>query len=369
MNVTTVATKKLRDENEALRRQIADLKTRAAGRQARVDEEKEHLRAKYEVAARQLKRLVRKEEREAEHTAEVIQAVKTLEPLPKVNFIRSKKSDTPMSALLHLTDWHTGERIRKKETEGWGNFDWEIQQDRVLQQLVPRFLDWLETQRSGYLIEEIIMLCTADFISGDIHDELRRTNEFPIPVQTANAGDLLGHVARELARHCDRLRVIEVGADNHSRLVQKPQAKEKTENSMSYLVYHILNKELSQLSNVTVERAEGPKLIFEAGPSKLPILAEHGDSVKSWMSIPFYGMEREVAREAKRRMFGQGFKFVMMGHWHAPVFAPYSPIVVGGSLTGTSEYDHLCGRMAPPVQTAMLVGKRGLFGFVPFELR
>lgn len=349
-----------------LNEQVEMLKGRLADSKSLIDVDKVRLQAKVSTLTSQVKKFMNQEQKTLEYVAEVKTAVQALDPLPAVAVVTSKKSKTPMTAVFHYTDWHVGEVIRAAETEGWGNTDWEIAQDRILGQLLPKQAAWLETQRSGYHINNIHLIETGDFISGDIHDELRRTNEFPIPVQTARAGHLLAAVAQFWYSRCETLYVTQVGADNHSRLVQKPQAKQKTSNSMSYLVYEIANQELIKHSNVQVTRAEGMKLLFPV--NGIPFLGEHGDTVKSWMGIPFYGIEREKAREATRRMFdNRGFKFLIMGHWHVPWFA--SGLIVGGCLGGTSEYDHSCGRLSPPCQTGFLVGKRGPFGFVPFELR
>ena len=364
MNVTDVATQKLQARVKTLDAQVAALKEKLAGRQAEVDEEKVHLQAKYEVANRQLKSLVKREHKVAEYVAEVKQAVKALDPVSRVNFIRPKKSKTPITALFHATDWHVGHRVSKAETEGWGGFDWEIAQDRVLGQALPRFKAWLDTQRSGYVINDICLLGTGDWVSGDIHPELRVTNEFPLPVQTARAGDLFSRLGLELSGLCENLRVEEVGGDNHGRLTPKGQMAQKAANNMGYLVYHIANAAWRKVSNIKVNQPESMKSLFTLGST--PFLAQHGDVVKSWAGIPWYGIEREMAREATNRMFGQGFKYLIIGHFHKRFFGD---IIVGGSLSGTDEYDRSCGRVSPPTQTAFLVGKRGPFNFVPFELR
>ena len=350
---------------KTLKAQVLSLQDKLSNQRTAVDAEKVHLQAKLSTQTSQLKRLLARESREAEHVASVVNAVQALDPIPQVAFLRPKKTQTPMTAVLHLTDWHIGTSISETETEGWGGFNWEKAQDRVLQQLLVRFKSWLDTQRHGYVINDVQIVGTGDWVSGDIHDELRVYNEFELPVQTAKAGDLLGHVGRELAALCETLHVTLIGADNHGRLVRKPQAKGKALNSMSYLVHHIARKEWEKLSNVKVQAAESMKLLFNIGD--FPFLGEHGDTVKSWMGVPWYGIEREAAREATNRMFNdRGFKFLIMGHWHKRFFGD---IIVGGSLSGTDEYDRSCGRVSPPTQTAFLVGKRGPFNFVPFELR
>lgn len=361
-NLKEVVDAPLKGRIKTLESQVAELKDKLSNAKSQVDLDKVHLQAKVTSLVGQVTKYAKAEGQIKEYMADILVAVQALDPLPKVQWRKPKVSKTPMTAVLHLTDWHIGEVINPKEVEHINRFDWQTAQDRVLGQLLPRFKAWLDTQRSGYDIPKIMVVATGDFVSGDIHDELLRTNEFPLPEQTAKAGDLLGKAILELVPHCAELEVVEIGADNHSRLVRKPQAKQKYANSMSKLVFHIANQVLSR-SGAVITEAEGMKLLFDI--NGIPFLGEHGDTVKSWMGVPWYGMEREVAREATRRMFNnRGFKHIILGHWHVPFFGKY---IVGGSLSGTSEYDHSCGRQSSAAQTAFLVGKRGAFGFVPFD--
>lgn len=361
-DVATPTSKKI----AALEANIVELKNKNIAIRANIDGETENLKAKVTVLTKQVKTFLKAEVKTKEYVAEVLTAVKALDPLPPFKFAITKTGLAEVTAVLHLTDLHIGEMIRQTETEGWGSFSWAIAQDRVFNQLLPDFLKWVYTQRGGYKIDNLSVFVSGDMVSGDIHQELLVTNEFPLPVQTSKAGDLLGQLIASLAPHFKHIEVIEVGADNHSRLVRKPQAKQKAQNSMSHLVYHIANKELEKHPNIKITLAEGMKLRFEI--NGWSFLGEHGDTVRSWMGVPWYGMERERAREATRRMNTDlGFQTLIMGHWHEPWFG--SKVIVGGCLGGTSEYDHACGRISRPCQTAFLVGKWGPFGFVPFFLK
>lgn len=371
--VNEVATSKLRGRITGLETQVQDLKDKLSNQKSGLDLEKVHLQAKVSTLTGQVASFMKKEGKALEYVAEVKQAVLALDPLPSVSFIIPKKHEdkTPITAVLHLTDWHIGEKNNSDELEGWGGYDWATAQDRVLGQLIPHFKEWIDTQRNGYNLKNLVIVETGDFVSGDIHEELKVTNEFPLPIQTAKAGQLLGAVHCELAPHFEKIYVKQIGADNHSRLVRKPQAAQKSQNSMSYLVYEIANEVARKHSNVHAERAEGMKMTFKVG--NFTFLGEHGDTVKSWMGVPFYGIERERAREATRRMHdGRGFHYLILGHWHNPIFAGHADaagMIVGGCLGGTTAYDHSCGRISPPSQSAFLVGKRGAFGFVPFRLK
>jgi len=192
------------------------------------------------------------------------------------------------------------------------------------------------------------------------------TNEFPIPVQSAKAGLLMGEVISRLAAEFNKVTVYQVGADNHGRLTRKPQAKQKFANSMSYVVNAIMEANLAKNGNVEVIVAQGMKYVATIAGWKF--LITHGDTVKSWMGIPYYGIERDRAREAVKRMNTElNFHYQSLGHWHVAGWISGS-ILINGSLSGTSEFDHGAGRVGVPSQAAFMVHPtHGVFNFVPFK--
>ena len=294
-------------------------------------------------------------------------AIVAIEPFPRLDWDRHKRarSGAPIIPVLNFSDWHIGEVIRKEETEGFGEFNWEIAQKRLFG-IANAFLNWIDTLRHGYTIKECAVIGIGDYISGDIHRELSVTNEFPVPVQVAKAGLLFGEIVARLSASFDHLTVYQVGADNHGRLERKPQFKQKFQNSYSFLVNTIAATYLARHRNVEIITAQGMKHL--ANIAGWNFLIEHGDTVKSWMGVPYYGIERSRAREATKRMnTDRSFHYQVMGHWHVPAWLS-STIIINGSLSGTTEFDHGCGRHGDPSQVAFLVHPRhGVFNFTPFR--
>ena len=303
-----------------------------------------------------------KQQELADRIAAAVPAAEPLRPLPRPTTARP---GTPVAACLLLSDFHIGERISAAETEGFGAFDWSVAQKR-LRSITEDFVRWIQTQRHGYKIDQCAVFGLGDYISGDIHRELSVTAEFPVPVQAAKAGVLIGETVARLASAFRSVDFYAVGADNHGRLTPKPQCKQKATNSMSFVVHAIARAYLASHRNVRMVEAEGMKYVATVAGWKF--LLEHGDTVRAWMGIPYYGLERERAREATRRMnTDRTFHYEVMGHWHLPGLVAGN-IIVNGSLSGTSEYDHAAGRHSPPAQVAFLVSpKHGLFNLVPFH--
>jgi hypothetical protein len=331
-----------------------------------VDELIVHLRTQNGKLEREITRLLGVVGNQRNMAQMVAAAVMAAPQHPRANWKCPTKPGSPVIPVLKLSDWHIGEFINPRETEGFGRYDWATAQARV-SSLVNSFLAWVATQRNGYRIDHCVVFCEGDYVSGDIHQELLVTNEFPLPVQTANAGLLLGEVGVRLAPHFESVTFYEVGADNHGRLEKKPQFKQKTQNSMSYLVHVIANAALAKHKNIRIVTSDGIKYLANVTGKKF--LIEHGDTTKAWMGIPYYGLERARAREATRRMQTElGFDYQSIGHWHVPGWVSGN-ILMNGSLSGTTEFDHGCGRHAPPSQAAFLVHpKHGVFNFTPFRM-
>ena len=327
--------------------------------QVPIDEQILHLRARVQVQDKEISNLRTEigEQKEIKHA--LVQAVRAIEPFKRVPYKAPSKSGSPVTAVLNVSDWQIGEIINAAETEGFGRFDWETAQRRMFF-IVDKFIAWVNAMRSAYRIDECRIFRLGDLVSGNIHKELEITNEFPAPVATAKAGFLLAEVASRISAHFSTVVLEGVDADNHGRLNPKPQAKQKAHNNWCYLAAVIAEEALKKHGNVDFRWTEGMKYVADVNGQRF--LLQHGDTIKSSFGIPYYGMERDRAREATRRMnTDKTFGYIVCGHWHVRALIA-SNIYVNGCLTGTTEFDHGCGRHAPPTQLAFLVHpKHGVF--------
>lgn len=303
--------------------------------------------------------------------------VKAIKP-PPVWTPGKDKGKSEVTALILFGDAHVGEVTDPKQAEGWGRFNYAIAERRT-----EKYLDlltrWVETQRAGYAIERCHVVVLGDMVSGDIHEELRRTNEFPPPVQAIAAGRLVAALVSGLSGMFRGVTVDAVSASNHGRLTVKPQFKGGTLNSWDFVVTEYARALLAKHGNVQVRMLPAKKQTVEIGG--FHFLCGHGDTVKAWMGIPWYGIEREIGREARRRLervqeqlrravpVDGMMDYGLGGHWHVPFAGPSFKYLINGSLSGTNEFDHGCGRHAPPQQVAALVSrKHGMFGPVAWRL-
>src|SRR5581483_3014059 len=339
--------------------------------QSKLDELQDKL-AYYKAKAEQAEAVLRAYRehagRERELITELTNAVRAFDPYPHVEYNPGQPDKRSAVAFVSKTsDWQIGEVIEPNETEGFGEFNWEIAQKRVAI-LGAKELDDLTAHRdAGFPIDEIHVFDEGDPVSGNIHYELEVTNEFPAPEAAVNAAMLHAEYVSRLAAHAKHVHVWRITGDNHGRFTRKNQFKQGAINNWAYIVHQINKLALAKHENVTIHHSRGLTLLANVVGKKF--LIKHGHTVKAWMGIPFYGLEREAAREARKRMnTDKTYDYMSIGHYHVPAWNP-GGLLINGSLPGTTELDHAVGRFARPSQVSFFVHPRhGMFGWTPWNL-
>jgi len=298
-------------------------------------------------------------------------------PSPVLYF--DKGNDTIYHAAMQISDLHMGAVQDADEIEGFNTYNSSVCEQRCIC-YAQRFLEWIERKRHSYRINEVSILVTGDLVSGDIHDELRITNEFPVTVQIVRAAELLAKQVTILATQFEKVTVEFIGADNHGRLTKKPQAKEEGINSYNYLAGYMASLHLQHFSNVQFNIYPMNEKVVQVGGRQY--LLAHGHGIRGWMGIPWYSVERKQNKEARARlqliieatdnemrmMRQVGFHKFVFGHFHYPINTPHYSC--SGSTQGTDAYDHQNGRHADPSQSAWIIHPTmGEFDRIDFNLK
>jgi len=96
--------------------------------------------------------------------------------LPVIAYKRPPKSSSKIAAVLKQSDWHIGASISAEETEGFGAFNWDTAQHRV-RYITDKFLANIHANRKIHDIRDLFVFGEGDWVSGDIHAELRSTTK------------------------------------------------------------------------------------------------------------------------------------------------------------------------------------------------
>jgi len=249
---------------------------------------------------------------------------------------RKKQAHKAIPSMM-LTDIHYGERVVPEEIGGVNCYDTRIAEQRI-RRACEGAVKLCRDYFSGLEYEGFHLMLGGDMVSGDIHDELRETNDEATTESVVGVLECLVAGARVIADHFGQVHIGAV-VGNHGRTTRKPRAKGKARDSFDGLVYQLLARELRQDPRFTIQVATGPDLHMQVYGTRF--LLTHGDQfhggsgISGVMAPLMLGVHRKRRRDAAT---GQPWDVMVMGHFHQSL--PLRDLRVGGSLIGYNEYAH-----------------------------
>jgi hypothetical protein len=287
------------------------------------------------------------------------------EPLEPVSFQARKPSTKaqPETAVLVLSDLQWGETIDLAVMDGLNSYNPKIARNR-LARVFQVWADLLTSHWAGPPPERIILVLGGDLISGEIHEELAKTN-----------GLLSIPALRDCAAHiCAGIRLLreKVGVPidvlsvpgNHGRTTRKPESKLYAAHSYDTLCADIVELEFREGGKLPSwltmwKPSSGDALIWVYG---YRVLITHGDRIGSRGGAGFVGTAATVARGFKKLVMdyaGRGITldFIVCGHFHTALQLEEG--ICNGALPGPSEYSRdLRFRPRPAVQAFIALHPR-----------
>ena len=259
----------------------------------------------------------------------IIDAIQNMAPaieavaVPK--YVAHKGPHKPQTVVAPLTDTHIGDRVEKDQMVGLNEYNIDIF-NRRLYGWANQLLQLVDLRRNFAPVDNLIVPMLGDMISGDIHEELARTNIDNCMGQMIRGANLIAQALMFLAGNFQTIHVPCV-VGNHGRMTRKPPMKDKYMD-WDYMLYQWVAAFCREQKNITFDIPKGFVNSFEAGNKTVLIM--HGDSV------PGAGAGTSVLRIVSnfRNVLHYGFDSVMMGHFHR----------IDEQDIGTGEV-HICGTM------------------------
>jgi len=271
--------------------------------------------------------------------------------------------------LLHLSDLHVGEVVRAEETGGINAYSPEIFQRRF-RRMIAASINILPRWSADCDLQGVVVALNGDLISGDIHDELRRTNALTAHEQVALATDEIAAGILQIADRFGQV-LVTVTPGNHGRSTEKTHAKRMAALSYDTMVGNILTRQFANDSRITINLSSGPDILFSIfGWS---ILQTHGDSMGTGGGQGFAGPELPIVRGGKKVKLagfaaGERYDIILTAHYHTS--SNPGTVLANGSMVGYSEYAvRIRGVPEPPMQWLALIHEKwGLRERVPVVL-
>ncbi|WP_298357489.1 metallophosphoesterase [Rhodoblastus sp.] len=248
--------------------------------------------------------------------------------------------------VLPISDVHMGEVIDLEQMGGRNSYNRAIAARR-LERLFQSVVKLGTSHWHGPPPAVIYVVLLGDLITGEIHDELAKTNDLlSIPAVRELSGLLISGLDLLLQKFACEIRVVSLPG-NHGRTTRKPEAKGAAINSYDTLV---------AWSVESWYRAKGAKRISFSAPASgdaliniagWRVLFTHGNNIGSRGGMGFIGPAATIARGMQRVIqdyaaVGEIVDYVVTGHFHTPIELEQG--FCNGSVPGPSEYS-MQGRM------------------------
>lgn len=318
------------------------------------DKARETHRAQAEL--KELRRLKRSHLDEQVWTHTVIEALQAQIPrLSEVVQPARHKRRTDNQALrveehaLVLSDIQLGSAVEATETGGLSEFSWPVFQQRAarLESAIRSVNESLYTRQP---VQRLNVFGLGDYVDGH---NIFKGHPWELDLHVAEQVTAGPHeIAQILARLLDTYESIHFYTvfGNHGRVGQAREAAPTLAN-WDYIFVRFLElmtekqRDSAGKRRVTFHYSSSWwQLIERLG---FRFLCIHGEDVKSWMSLPYYGFDRARARYTsliqQHLPRGSGpvtFDMMVAGHHHTPAYISTSsgPILLNGAWPGGSKF-------------------------------
>lgn len=273
---------------------------------------------------------------------------KRLNPKYKINEkLKSEKW------LQMFSDLQYGLMVNKIEVGGLGFYDPQVAKERLeyLISVIGRII-----QYSPNRPEELYLAFLGDNIENAYMQANQQSRvDFGVCQQIIETEELILDYIVALSKYFPVLKIFAIVGGNHGRMGRKKNDASPTDN-FEYLIYNHISKRLADMKDIYFNYTSAKHMIVEINDWKFWL--EHGDTVRSWMGIPFYGIKREKDNiNAMLAKFREHADYLLAGHFHTK--ANFEDIFMNGSFVGGDAYSiGDLRRMDYPYQSLLGVNKK-----------
>ena len=242
------------------------------------------------------------------------------------------------TATLQLSDTHFDEVIKDSQILGYNRYDARIAEMR-LRTLGEKTIEVAHDFIGGVDYDGLVILATGDVFSGDIHEELKNTNERPLLEGMVYWVPRTISFLQMLANDFGKVHVAAV-VGNHGRNTHRPIYKNRAQNNIEWAYWHYVADVLAAQgeTRITFDIADGLSMNTQIYDTSYAL--EHGDEFKGGSGIsgakaPLMLGQHRVA--VQRIAMGLPITWMVVGHFHQ-YQPPSQGLIMGGSLKGYDEY-------------------------------
>jgi hypothetical protein len=288
-------------------------------------------------------------------------------PLEPVVTKRSKKGLIAETLVLVLSDEHADLTVKPEAVGGLERFSFDVACCRA-ELLIETIIDYI--LHINHKFDRIVVFALGDHVSGEIHGGTKHT-VYQNAIKNALAvGQLHGLMLTELARHFEVVDYIGLSG-NHGRRSVKKSYHEPHDN-WDYLVHKTAEAHCRGNSRIAIVTPEAFSVTFDIDGHAFGLA--HGDDIRSWMGIPFYGIERRNRRlTSLMAANGRTVNYFIFGHFHSlsSMADLKGEVIINGAFPATDPYVfNAFSGWREPMQLLFAVHKKyGVTWRLPVKIR
>lgn len=292
---------------------------------------------------------------------DLVQRIEDVAPHPPDWTVEPPAGKHRGTPLLFITDTHFDEVVRPQEIMNLNAYNRVIAEQRLQRAFEGAVKVCRDFLSNAYRYDGAVVAFGGDIVSGDIHEELQKSNEAPTPATVEYFLDPMLAGLKLMREEFGKLHVVGV-VGNHDRTGRKVPAKYRAMDSWTWLFYKILAREFKRHSTVTFDIPESPEAMI--GVYGTRFLLHHGNDDRGGGGISgaFAPVFRGDHKRRRRNMSAARatgnrdleYDWQLIGHWHHRISAP--GFIVGGCLKGYDEFARsIAVDYVPPSQELLVV--------------
>lgn len=237
--------------------------------------------------------------------------------------------------VLLMGDWHYDEMVDSAQIGGINEYNRSIAQKRLkhtFSKARDLFLDYQVKPKYPYIVVAFL----GDMLSGNIHEELRETNEYTVFQSVDSLLEILVNAINSYADIFGKV-FCPCVVGNHGRIDKKPRAKNKIFDNYDWLLYRMLAKQFSNDDRVQFLIRSSPDAWFKIYNYKF--LMTHGDQFRGGSGIQGFLLPLTLGHHRKQKKHAaikRPFDMMITGHFHQSIKT--NQFIVNGSGKGYDEW-------------------------------
>lgn len=244
------------------------------------------------------------------------------------------------TAGLHISDGHVDQLIPYEIVQGLERYDFLAACHRAAK-IVDTVRDHITVNLARtYAIEDIYVFVGGDMSSGGIHGLTKHTEWRNACKGAIAAGELIAYILSDIASFMRNVYVVWVSG-NHGRFGKRKDYYGAQENWDYISAIHAATRLQEYVNDGRIQFMVPNAWTAGVRVYDWNFSLNHGDDVKSWNSIPFYGIERRTRRlTALGALKNLVPNYHLLGHYHTRYEQQITTgeVMLNGSWPATDPY-------------------------------